>query len=421
MSHVVLAALRNNVIARLQRAADRYYVTNSPDEAERMLKLADVVPSLSSDHLEALRIKIMSRNPNSYPDKHPGIWRRQVVTGDRRNAYVSDMMPQIIADGINGLHSFLGTVNVELASPYLAAPDVCVITSYFNPCGYRSRIRNVTAFALSLARSPGVAWRVIECAFGDRDFELPLSENIVHVRANSVLWQKERLLNVLVERLPDKYTKIAWIDADIIFFDPMWIRNASDRLDDYEVIQLFEAIERTTDRDWHHGNLHADLSFANLYHLQPDGPFGWNYWSHGHTGFAWAGRREWMETAGLYDGCLSGTGDHLMAHAFVGDWDPECLGIGQGAAYAHFVEWATNVYRFIRSRVHYVPGLITPLWHGPESKRDYYGAVSTLRDGGFDPYMDICRSAQGCWEWSSPKEWLHEWAKMYFVRRQEDG
>ena len=422
MNHSALAHLRADVIARLQRAADRYYVTNRPRQAKEMLELTDSVPSLPGDRLEDLRLKIMSRQSGSPTGEHPVVRRGQVVVPSSRSSYLPPTMPGVMPGDGNDSLSLAGSVIAELPTPYLAAPDVCVVTSHFNPCGYKSRIRNVTAFALSLTRSPGVAWRVIECAFGNRSFELPSSENIIHVRANSVLWQKERLLNVLIGCLPERYTKIAWVDADILFFDPMWIINASDALDDYPVVQLFEAIERTVDEDWHKGHpVYADLSFANLFHLQPDSPFGPNYWSHGHTGFAWAGRREWLEAVGLYDGCLSGTGDHLMAHAFVGDWDPHCLGIGEGAAHAHFVEWATQVYKYIRSRLEYVPGVISPLWHGPESARDYYGAVCTLRDGGFDPHVDIRANAEGCWEWSSPKQWLHDWAAMYFVRRRDDS
>ena len=62
------------------------------------------------------------------------------------------------------------------------------------------------------------------------------------------------------------------------------------------------------------------------------------------TGLAWAGRRDWIERYGLYDCCLSGTADHLMAHTFIGDWQPGCIGIGQGPAYRHFVRWSERVY-----------------------------------------------------------------------------
>ena len=47
----------------------------------------------------------------------------------------------------------------------------------------------------------------------------------------------------------------------------------------------------------------------SLMHLSineiPDRALGPTYFHHGHTGLAWAGRRDWIERYGLYDCCLS--------------------------------------------------------------------------------------------------------------------
>jgi hypothetical protein len=237
-----------------------------------------------------------------------------------------------------------------------------------------------------------------------------------------VLWQKERLLNVLLSLLPDKYTKIAWIDADILFSNPNWIPDTCDALDDSPVVQPFVEAVCLPRRSGEIVDESAALvSFAYLYKLDPDGVLGPTYWNHGHTGYAWAGRRDWMERYGLYDACLSGTGDHLMAHGFVGDWQPECLGIGKEAAYRHFTSWSQQVYPSVRSRVGVIDGSAFSLWHGPESERGYYAAVCTLREGGFDPAKDLEVGPTGCWEWASKKPWLHQWAQDYFVRRRDDG
>jgi hypothetical protein len=293
--------------------------------------------------------------------------------------------------------------------------------SFFNPLGYRSRVQNFGEVAKTLTRS-GVHWQCIECAFGDAPFTFPEDDNIVRIRSRSVLWQKERLLNVLLSLLPDKYTKIAWIDADILFSNPNWIPDTCDALDDSPVVQPFVEAVCLPRRSGEIVDESAALvSFAYLYKLDPDGVLGPTYWNHGHTGYAWAGRRDWMERYGLYDACLSGTGDHLMAHGFVGDWQPECLGIGKEAAYRHFTSWSQQVYPSVRSRVGVIDGSAFSLWHGPESERGYYAAVCTLREGGFDPAKDLEVGPTGCWEWASKKPWLHQWAQDYFVRRRDDG
>jgi hypothetical protein len=222
--------------------------------------------------------------------------------------------------------------------------------------------------------------------------------------------------------LPDKYTKIAWIDADILFSNPHWIPDTCDALDDSPVVQPFVEAVHLPRRSSEIVDASLSLvSFAYLYGLDPDGVLGPTYWNHGHTGYAWAGRREWMERCGLYDACLSGTGDHLMAHGFVGDWQPECLGIGKEAAYRHFTSWSEQVYPSVRGRVGVIDGSAFSLWHGPESERGYYAAVCKLREGGFDPAQDLVIGPAGSWEWSSKKPWLHQWAQDYFARRRDDG
>jgi hypothetical protein len=251
---------------------------------------------------------------------------------------------------------------------------------------------------------------------------LPAADNIMRVRSQSVLWQKERLLNLLIPSLPDKYTKVAWIDADVLFSSPRWIPDTCEALEEYPVVQPFvEAVRIPPDPTDAINAAESLVSFAYLYRLDPDGVLGPTYWNHGHTGYAWAGRREWMETYGLYDACLSGTGDHLMAHGFVGDWQPECLGIGRGPAYKHFTSWSQNVYPSVRSRVGVIEGRAFSLWHGPESERGYYAAVCALREGGFDPAADLQIGPTGCWEWASQKPWLHQWSEGYFARRRDDG
>jgi hypothetical protein len=304
---------------------------------------------------------------------------------------------------------------------YFAAERLCIITSFFNPCGYRSRVKNFEIFANSLTRS-GVMWRGIECAFGTAPFTLPEYETVYRVRSKSVLWQKERLLNLLIDRLPDYYTKVAWVDADILFSNPSWIVDTCDTLDDFAIVQPFVEAARLGSTGLEIGDGSERMpSFAYLYHHDPDGVLGPTYWNHGHTGYAWAARRDCLDRHGLYDACLSGTGDHLMAHAFVGDWLPNCIGIGIDRAYHHFVDWCNKVYPRVRARLGFTEGVAFSLWHGPEEARGYYNAVALLRDVSFDPWSDIALGPTGCWEWSSERPSLHDWARSYFVRRQDDG
>jgi hypothetical protein len=145
---------------------------------------------------------------------------------------------------------------------------------------------------------------------------------------------------------------------------------------------------------------------------------------HGHTGFAWAARREILTECGLYDASLAGGADHLMAHAFCGDWDSCCVEVmieKDSKAFGHFVKWAEHIYRRVRGRIFAVPGRIDHLWHGDPANRRYYERHLEFKNFDFDPETDLRLGASGCWEWNSAKPALHQWSRQYFDLRKEDG
>jgi hypothetical protein len=304
--------------------------------------------------------------------------------------------------------------------------SLTVLTSYFNPSGYKARRENYEMFSARL-RDAGVPLLTVECAFRDDEFAFRESPNMLRVRAQSVLWQKERLLNLMISRLPPQVTMVAWVDCDLIWENSDWVRAAEDVLRHWPVVQLFDVVVRLPEGqlyDVGEGE-HTD-GFGATFSRRPwvindvnSGRTG----RHGHTGFAWAARREVLKH-GLYDACLSGNGDHLMAHAFVGDWESECFRghFDSSCAFRnHFETWSRKVYELVKCRVGYVPGKVLHLWHGEHADRQYLNRGLELNAFAFDPSKDLSIDAGGCYSWSSNKPELHRWAERYFVTRREDG
>jgi hypothetical protein len=77
-----------------------------------------------------------------------------------------------------------------------------VVTAIANPIRWQSRARLYRQFEEQMLDS-GVRLTVVECAYGDRPFELADNPHITHVpvRARSLLWVKENLLNIGLGRL----------------------------------------------------------------------------------------------------------------------------------------------------------------------------------------------------------------------------
>jgi hypothetical protein len=76
--------------------------------------------------------------------------------------------------------------------PYPSPPGFGVITCYFNPNRYRSRLYNYRLFRESL-RVSGMPCLTIECLFPGQSSELPDSDDVHTVIARDIMWQKERL------------------------------------------------------------------------------------------------------------------------------------------------------------------------------------------------------------------------------------
>jgi hypothetical protein len=302
--------------------------------------------------------------------------------------------------------------------------DFWVITCYFNPARYETKRRNFDAFMAGM-RKAGANVLVVESAFGDDPFELEPGENVLQLRGTGVMWQKERLLNIAAARLPASARKIGWFDADIIFKEPDWLERTSQSLDRYMVVQPFSHAVRLHRDNRDDGTGVLDESFASMFVRDPALARTRQYKFHGHTGYAWAARRELFEQCGLYDACLTGSGDHLMAHAFAAAVAKSpCMPhlIGPSPAYRqHFVRWAVQARDFIGGKLGVVPGRILHLWHGDLGDRNYALMNRQFMTFGFDPDAHIRVGSDGLWEWSGAPEPMRQWARDMFEVRNEDG
>jgi hypothetical protein len=298
------------------------------------------------------------------------------------------------------------------------------ITSYFNPSNYRSKLQNYAVFSAGLARV-GVPLLTVECAFGDQPFCSPVAQVLVQMRTQDVLWLKERLLNLALERLPEECTKVAWLDSDLIFENPDWARCTAQALDQAQVVQPFDQVVRLPPQQLEYGGEGEHWeSFCACCSRHPELLSAGNFHYHGHTGFAWAARRATLQRQGLYDACMTGSSDHLMAHAFCGDWVSECITkmLGPHGPYrAHFTAWARAVFAEVRGNIGFVEGRLLHLWHGDLEKRRYHENNLAFRRFEFDPHRDLRLAANGCWEWSPDRQDLRQWARDFFPARCEDG
>jgi hypothetical protein len=305
---------------------------------------------------------------------------------------------------------------------YTRPADLGVVTSYFNPCGFKVRADNFERFVLPIKEAE-IPLVVVEACFEGGE-SLPASHGTLQVAAKDVMWHKERLLDLGTGWLPSNCTKVAWVDADVIFENPDWAVETSSRLEHAVVVQPFaEAVRMSRDCFAPQAGDDTFESFAAMFVNQPEALSHGKFELHGHTGFAWAARRDILARHGFYDACIAGSGDHLMAHAFAGDWESPCVSriAGTGGPHrAHFRRWSKKLHADVGARLAFTPGRALHLWHGTIANRRYAQRNKELYQLAFDPRADLRISLSGCWEWASEKPELHAWAKRYFEERRED-
>lgn len=298
-----------------------------------------------------------------------------------------------------------------------------VVTAYYNPCGYRARRAHYDRFIAGM-RQAGVPCITVECAFPGQTFELPETLGVLRVRAQSLLWQKERLLNLAASWLPPACRYVAWLDCDILFDNPNWCRDLVALLQHQVVAQVFETCQRLGPDETPAAE-EPVRSFASVMARAPQALQANRYDQHGHTGYGWAMRREIFDTVGLYEAAVSGSADHFMAHAIYGDYG-FCIRNAlkhDVTQIAHLQAWGQAFHARVQGRLGVVPGQIRHLWHGDTANRRYFLRMHDITNLGFNPYTDLVARAGHPLEWAPAmnKPALRDYFAQYFANRQEDG
>ncbi len=312
------------------------------------------------------------------------------------------------------------------------------ITTYFNPLGNASRLRNLSLFS-SRVRRQGLKLLVVELTHTDAPSAVPegTADRHIHLESDSALWQKERLLNLALKELPASCTKVAWLDGDVIFENDRWVAEAAAALEEKVIIQPFESVcwlaegqDTTTspiltEVGLGEGKRMHGMAATLASHPQPRMALK-DYFAHGHCGFAWAARRSLLDEHGFYDRHVLGGGDLVIAQCIYGNEDfwnrrhvysihitrPELNEIKT---------WGQGFHRSIGDQIGYVPGRVLHLWHGSIKSRSYVERLKILKEINYDPSRDLKKDRNGCWTWAAPDRRTLDRIDNYFYSREESA
>ena len=232
----------------------------------------------------------------------------------------------------------------------------------------------------------------VELVYGSQKFRVTEALNKTHLqlRTTNPLWHKENLVNLAVEQLlPINYKAFAWIDADVEFDSPSWALDTLKILNGCkDVVQLFS----------HCVDMSKDETTLNIFN-----GFGYSYakgkaytkngrdlW---HPGFAWAmTRKAYEKVGGLYDKGVLGSGDSIMALAFIGQ-----TAIMKNPLYHVDYNDSMTVFEQCaqKLRLGYTPGIIRHYYHGSKKNRQYTERWQILIKHQYSPVNHLQYDATG--------------------------
>lgn len=291
-----------------------------------------------------------------------------------------------------------------------------VVTAYTNPLQSSNRTRLHQRFVAHM-RDSGVDLTVVECAYGNLPFEMEDARvRHVGVRARTMSWTKENLLNIGISRLPHEWRYVAWIDGDIAFRRSDWAAATLHALNLHDVVQPWCDCYDLGPNGEH---LATHRSFARQ--VREGCRLERGYGAFAHPGYAWAATRQALEwVGGLVETAVLGAADHHMATALVGQFQIS-VPTNMTAGYIDPLQrWQDRALHHMPARLGVVGGTIEHGWHGPKRRRRYIERWDVLRRHHFDPATDLKRNTSGVLELSGNKPGLAFDIAEYFRARDED-
>jgi len=309
-----------------------------------------------------------------------------------------------------------------------------VVTCYFNPIRWDSR-RNVHDKFERHMLDSGVKLTTVECAYGARPFELEPRDGInrVQVRTNSLVWNKENLINIGISRLPHDWKYVCWSDGDITHRNDRWASDTVHALQHYQIIQPWAdaydlgprgehmQVHKSFLRCWYQGQP-VSPSLRHKHHHKPFWKHDGGCYDYAHPGYCWAARREAIDClGGLFEISALGEGDNVMAKAMVGLCESAVPQWISPSYLAHLNRWQDRALQHVGFSLGYIPGTIEHTWHGRKKDRGYIDRWDILKKHAFDPDTDLKKNAYQVIELAGNKPMLTHDIDRYFRQRNEDA
>jgi hypothetical protein len=321
--------------------------------------------------------------------------------------------------------------------------QLTVLVPYFNYANYKSRKRLHVQF-IEYLQQFNLPYIEVESSLDGNFFTSGL-----HFRADHELWHKENLLNRALPYVTTPY--VAWIDADLLFSDPLWPQKTIAKLQNHQIIQLFS---ESYDLDPKCQILQSSFKPSYAYRTVNIHPRDFhqifnhtrNYLSNViecplrakpiHPGFAWAAQTDFLRSiGGFLDTISAGCGDRWMADIFALSYFKHHV-MSQETFDLVLNRYVKNEADYIKMfgmedyldtlldtplKLGYIDNTVYHYYHGSKNNRGYVDRIKALVNLQYSNDL-LEKNSDGLYRIkpTATGETIIDYLKSYFVQRQED-
>jgi len=310
------------------------------------------------------------------------------------------------------------------------------ITSYYNPFRGLLRRQNYNTFRTHL----GVQLLTVEWSpAGQFELNAKDADILIQVSGGSMLWQKERLLNIGLAKAREMgFTEIVFLDCDIVFSTSNWFELVSAELEKHAVIQCFSRVNylvpiahpepgleviKAAPSEYslpsmafslmHGARLYREHTSTNTSQAMPIPPLS------GNPGLAMAIRADMLRHWSYYEYNIVGGGDLVTLAAMTLNLSALFSNITFTPKHQdHMLQWAQS-QNFKRCLIGFASNKLLHLWHGKLENRQYRSRFEILRDCNYDPSIDIQPDPEGALCFTHGSEQLKKRIEKFLCSRQD--
>jgi len=277
--------------------------------------------------------------------------------------------------------------------------NIWAVCTYFNFTKCKYRLKNYQIFKKNI-KDHDIKLLCVEFSpNGDFVLEDNDADVLIRLGGGDIMWQKERMLNIGIDMLPQNTDIVIIADTDIIFSSKNLVPFLQYEMSRYHAVQCFSTVSHFkpfVDIDLMNADFSSiNITDDNIFMLdrQPGCMFAYETvanFQQGVSGYAWAFRYKTIKDIKLFEYNIIGGGDRITASAFMGlpVASPFVAGINSNI-YFNYLKKIKD-YGLTRNDISFIDQVyIYDLFHGFHKNRDYENRHKILKKHNFDAEKDL--------------------------------